>query len=317
LIDPERRRRTVETVRCRLGHDQVSQRRACQALDQPRGTQRYQAKRPESDKALIAAMRQVTDVRPRFGCERVHPMLNDSGWNVGFGKVHRLWKQEHMQVPQKQRKRRRLPGHSGNGCVRHKATHRNHVWSYDFVTERTEDGRQLKLLVVIDEFTRECLALEPARSFKARDVILTLQYLFAVRGAPEHIRSDNGPEFVAQEIQRWLDRAAVRTLYIQKASPWENAYVESFNGKMRDELLNRELFLSLAEARYVLDEWRLDYNHRRPHSSLNWQTPATFAAMLIDTTTGVFPAASHAEPPVGAAPLPPAQHATIPSPILS
>ena len=293
----------METVRRRLGIDVVSQRRACQALDQPRGTQRYKAKRPELDKALIAAMRGITDTRPRFGCERIHPMLNESGWNVGFGKVHRLWKQEHMQVPAKQRKRRRLPGHSGNGCVRHKATHRNHVWSYDFVTERTEDGRQLKLLVVIDEFTRECLAIEPARSFTAREVILTLQYLFAVRGAPEHIRSDNGPEFVAKKIQRWLDQAAVRTLYIQKASPWENAYVESFNGKMRDELLNRELFLSLTEARYVLDEWRLDYNHRRPHSSLSWQTPAAFAATLIDTTAGVFPAASHAEPPVGAASL--------------
>ena len=180
----------------------------------------------------------------------------------------------------------------------------NHVWSYDFVTERTEDGRQLKLLVVIDEFTRECLAIEPGRSFPARDVILTLQYLFAVRGAPEHLRSDNGPEFIAQEIQRWLDRAAVRTLYIQKGSPWENAYVESFNGK---------LFLSLAEARYVLDEWRLDYNHRRPHSSLNWQTPAAYAATLTDPATGTFPAASRAEPPVGLRPsgsvLPTAQHA--------
>ena len=173
-----------------------------------------------------------------------------------------------------------MPGSSVNSCVRHKATHRNNVWSYDFLTDRTEDGRQLKLLVVIDEFTRESLAVEVGRTFTARGVMLTLQYLFAVRGAPEYLRSDNGPEFIAKEIQRWLDRASVGTLHIQKASPWENAYVESFNGKLRDELLNRELFLSLPEARYVLDEWREEYNHRRPHSGLNWRTPEAFAALL-------------------------------------
>ena len=269
------------------------------------------------DRALIQAMRQVADARPRFGCERMPPMLAQSGWSASLGKVHRLWKLEHMQVPGKQRKRRRLPGRSDNGCVRHRAKHRNHVWSYDFVTERTEDGRQLKLLVVIDEFTRECLAIEAGRSFTAQDVILTLQYLFAVRGAPKHIRSDNGPEFIAKEIHRWLERAAVNTLYINKSSPWENAYVESFNGKLRDELLNRELFLSLDEARYVLDEWRLDYNHRRPHSSLNWQIPAAFWASLTDIPAGAFPAALPADPPVGAAPLPTAQQAQSLQPILS
>ena len=222
-------------------------------MGQPRSTQRYRPTEPEKDRPLLQAMRCVADARPRFGCER----------------VHRLWKQEHMQVPRKQRKRRRLPGHSGHGCVRYRATGRNHVWSYDFLAERTEDGRQLKILAVLDEFTRECLATEVARSFTSRDVVLTLQYLFAVRGAPQHLRSDNGPKFVAQYIQRWLKRAEVNTLYINKGSPWENGYVESFNGKLQDELLNRELFLSLAEVRYVLDEWRLDYNHRRPHSALD------------------------------------------------
>ena len=301
----------MAAVRGRLGHDRISERRACRALGQPRSTQRYRPKLPEKDRPLIEAMRRIADERLRFGCERVHPLLNKAGWPVGLDRVHRLWKQEHMQVPKKQRKRRRLPrsGGSHNSCVRHKATHRNHVWSYDFVTERTEDGKQLKLLVVLDEFTRECLAIEPDRSFKARDVISTLQYLFAVRGAPEHIRSDNGPEFVAKEIQRWLSKASVRTLYIQKASPWENAYVESFNGRLRDELLNGELFLSIVEARYVLDEWRLDYNHRRPHSSLNWQTPAAFATSLTKQADGVFSSAPLADPPVGAPPLPPAQQA--------
>jgi len=165
------------------------------------------------------------------------------------------------------------------------------------------------VLVVIDEFTRECLAAEVSRTFTARDVGLVLQYLFAIRGAPEHIRSDNGPEFIAKELQRWLERAAVRTLYIQKASPWENGYVESFNGKLRDELLNRELFLSVPEARFVLDEWRLEYNHRRPHSGLNWQTPTAYAAGLDKRQAGVFPVASRVASPVGATPLPPTPHA--------
>ena len=246
------------------------------------------------DRRLLKEMRRLVANYPRYGSERVHALLVGTGLRVNFKRVHRLWKQEHLQVPGKQRTRRRLPGHSANGCVRHRARYPHHVWSYDFLIDRTENGRQLKVLVVIDEFTRECLALEVARTFTARDVILTLQYLFAVRTIPKHIRSGNGPEFISKEIQRWLHQASVGTLYIQKASPWENGYVESFNGKLRDELLNRELFLSLPEARHVLDEWRLEYNHRRPHSGLNWETPAAVAARL-------------AGPPVGATPLPPYQ----------
>lgn len=315
-MNPERLRRTVESVRRRLGHDQVSERRACQALGQPRSTQRYVPRKPDADRLLIAEMRRLVESHPRYGSERVHQLLVGTGWRVNIKRVHRLWTEYHMQVPQKQRRKRRLPGKSASGCVRYQATHRNHVWSYDFVMDRTEDGRQLKLLVVIDEFTRECLAIEAARSFTANDVKLTLQYLFAVRGAPEHIRSDNGPEFVAKEIQRWLNRAAVRTLYIKKASPWENGYVESFNGKLRDELLNRELFLGLDEAGYVLDEWRNDYNHRRPHSGIGWQTPAAYAASVTETD-GAFPSASLADPPLGAAPLPADQPADQPNPILS
>ena len=242
-------------------------------LGQSRSTQRYCRRKLDDDRRLIDELRRWCEWYPRFGSERVHQLLLGTGWRVNFKRVHRLWKQEHLQVPGKQRKRRRLPEQSAHGCVRHRARHRNHVWSYDFLTDRTEDGKQLKLLVVIDEFTRECLAAEVGRTFTARDVMLTLQYLFAIRGAPEHIRSDNGPEFIAKELQRWLERASVQTLYIQKASPWENGYVESFNGKLRDELLNRELFLSVPEARFVLDEWRLEYNHRRPHSGLKTLRP--------------------------------------------
>lgn len=314
MINPERRRRTIDRVRGRLG---VSERKACKALGQPRGTQRYKPRRPGIDRALVDSMRKLADLQPRFGCERIHELLPGVGWCVNFKRTHRLWKEHHMQVPQKQRKRRRLPGLSANSCVRHRAEYKNHVWSYDFVADRTEDGRQLKLLVVIDEFTRECLAMEVGRSFTSREVILTLQYLFAVRGAPRHIRSDNGPEFVAKAVQSWLGDASVDTLYIQKASPWENGYVESFNSRLRDELLDRELFLCLDEARFVLDEWRMDYNHRRPHSGIDWQTPAAYAAVCDDTTVEGYSAATHAEPPSGATPRPPAQHACVQPPILS
>jgi len=226
----------------------------------------------------LRRLRQLARQRPRFGCPRIHEQLLSEGWQVNHKRIHRLWKQEHLQVPRKQHRRRRLPGCSENSCIRYQARRINHVWSYDFLVDRTEDGRQLKLLAVIDEYTRECLALEVSRSFTAQDVVEVLQYVFAVRGRPEHLRSDNGPEFVAQAVRRWLDQAEVKTLFINKGSPWENGYVESFNGKLRDELLNRELFLSLDEARWVIDRWRLDYNHRRLHSALDYQTPAAFAA---------------------------------------
>jgi putative transposase len=277
-VSPERRRRTVTEVRRCLGPDRISERRACRVLSQPRGTQRYQARRAEDEPQLLGVMRRLTGQRPRFGCPRIHELLLTRGWQVNHKRIHRLWKQEQMQVPRKQQRRRRLPGSSENSCIRHRAQQINHVWSYDFLMDRTEDGRSLKLLAVIDEYTRECLALEVSRSFTAENVVENLQYLFAVRGRPEHLRSDNGPEFVARAVRRWLDQAAVKTLFIAKGSPWENGYVESFNGKLRDELLNRELFLSLDEARWVLDHWRLDYNHRRIHSALDYQTPAAFAA---------------------------------------
>jgi len=280
-VSPERRRRTVAEVRRRLGPERVSERRTCRVLGQPRTTHRYQARRPADECHLLSEMRRLARQRPRFGCERIHRQLVACGWRVNEKRVHRLWKQEAMQVPKKQHRRRRLPGSSQNGCVRHRAERINHVWSYDFLVDRTEDGRQLKLLAVIDEYTRECLAIEVARSFTAQDVMSTLRYLFAVRGTPEHLRSDNGPEFVAKSVRRWLQQADVGKLFIAKGSPWENGYVESFNGKLRDELLNRELFLSLDEARWVIDRWRLDYNHHRPHSALEFQTPAAFAAGLL------------------------------------
>jgi len=236
-------------------------------------------------------MRALARKRPRFGAARIHRLLIARDWQVNFKRVHRLWKRENMQVPRKQHRRRRFSGSSENSCVRRGAQHKDHVWSYDFLTDRIEDGRQLRLLAVIDEYTRECLAIEVARSFTAQDVIGVLQYLFAVRGTPHYIRCDNGPEFVAKNVCRWLERAEVTTLFIAKGSPWENGYIESFNGKLRDELLNRELFLSLQEARWVIDRWRLDYNHHRIHSALDYLTPAAFAARCV------LPASATPQPP--------------------
>ena len=280
-MSPERRRRTVAEVRRRLGPQKVSERRACRILDQPRNTQRYQSRRPDDEPRLLREMRALARQRPRFGAERIHRLLVERAWKVNEKRVHRLWKREHMQVPRKQHRKRRFPGGSENSCLRHRAEHRDHVWSYDFLTDRTEDGRQLRLLAVIDEYTRECLAIEVGHSFTAHDVIGVLQYLFAVRGAPQHIRSDNGPEFVAKAVCRWLEKADVKTLFVAKGSPWENGYVESFNGTLRDELLNGDIFLSMEEVRWVIDRWRLDYNHHRIHSSLDYQTPAAYAAGCV------------------------------------
>jgi putative transposase len=292
-VSPERRRRTIAQVRRRLGPEEVSERRACRVLDQPRSTQRYQSRRPQDESRLLREMRALARRRPRFGAERIHRLLVARDWQVNHKRVHRLWKRENMQIPRKQHRRRRFPGGSENSCVRHRAEHKDHVWSYDFLTDRTEDGRQLRLLAVIDEYTRECLAVEVARSFTAEDVVGALQYLFAVRGTPQHIRSDNGPEFVAKSVRRWLERADVKTLFIAKGSPWENGYVESFNGKLRDELLNRELFLSLEEARWVTDRWRLDYNHHRIHSALDYQTPAAYAAGCVLPASATPPPPEH------------------------
>ena len=299
LLSPERRRLTVAEVRRRLGPETVSERRACRVLSQPRTTQRYQPQRPGDERKLLAEMRSISHRRPRYGSPRVHRTLQATGWYVNHKRIERIWREESMQVPRKQHRRRRLPNcGSENSCVRRRAQHKDHVWSYDFVTDRTEDRRQIRLLVVIDEFTRECLAIEVARSFTARQVVEVLRYLFAVRGTPQFIRSRptlrvgaRGPEFVAKTVPRWLERSDVKTLFIAKGSPWKNGCIESFNGKLRDDLLNRELFLSLEEARWVIDRWRLDYNHHRIHSSLNYQTPAAYAAGCV------LPASATPQPP--------------------
>jgi putative transposase len=197
--------------------------------------------------------------------------------------VERIWRREGLRVPKRQPKRGRLWLNDGS-CVRLRPDHKDHVWSYDFMVARTSNGRSFRILNIIDEFTRECLAILVARKITTQDVIDLLFHLFIFRAIPEHLRSDNGPEFTARSIRAWLNRIGVKTLFIERGSPWENGYIESFNGKMRDELLSREIFTTLEEARVLLEEWRREYNHIRPHSAKNYRPPAPEAILAMATT---------------------------------
>jgi transposase InsO family protein len=281
----------------------VSQRRACRALDQPRSTQRYRPRVPDDERWLLAEMQALVRQHPRYGYRMVWAKLRQAGWRVNRKRVYRLWKREGLKVPKRQCKKRRL-GQSANGCVRRSAAGKDDVWAWDFIHDRDEHGRPLKWLSLVDEYTRECLLLEAERSLKAVDVIELISEVMLIRGVPGHIRSDNGPEFIASAIRRYLAAAGVETLYIEPGSPWENGYAESFHSRLRDELLNAELFAGLRDAKSLASNWKNEYNHRRPHSSLGYQTPAACAACCEDDRR-----ASLAEPPVGAAPLPAARQA--------
>lgn len=257
----------------------VSERRACRVLGQPRSTQRQTPKAKEEEGRLVARMLELVRQHPRYGYRRIWALLRREGWQVNRKRVHRLWRKQGLKVPRKQRKKRRL-GSSVNGCVRRPAEHKNHVWAWDFLHDRTADGGPLKWLTLVDEYTRECLALEVGRGMTAKAVSEVLAEVVQERGAPAHIRSDNGPEFIAKAIRAWLSAAGVTTLYIEPGAPWENGYAESFNSKVRDELLNAEEFTSMLEARVLGKQWKQEYNHVRPHSSLGYRTPAEFGEMV-------------------------------------
>jgi transposase InsO family protein len=263
---------------------ELSERRACEVLEQPRMTQRYEPKQPDKDKLLITAMKRLAGSHPRYGYRFITAKLRQDGWQVNHKRVQRLWRKEGLQVPYR-RKIKKSRGSSANACFVKKAEFMNHVWTYDFIEDRTEDGRKLKFLTVLDEWTRQSPAIEVGRSITSKDVIGVLEYLFMVRGVPGFIRSDNGPEFIAEAIKQWLKDQTVGTLYIEPGSPWENGYIESFHGRLRDELLNRELFYSVREAKVLAENWRLEYNHHRPHSGLNYMTPAAFAASCIPSVS--------------------------------
>jgi len=254
----------------------VSERRACRVLGQARATQRRRPVRRDDEDALTTRIVQLASCYGRYGYRRITVLLKQEGWKVNHKRVERIWRQESLRVPAKQPKRGRLWLNDGS-CIRLRPTHRDHVWSYDFIHERTRDGRALRILTVIDEYTRECLALKVGRSSKAGDVLEVLDDLFIRRGVPEYIRSDNGSEFTAEAVRQWLSILEVKPLYIEPGSPWENGYVESFHGKFRDELLNMELFDTLWEAKVLIEQWREEYNTFRPHSSLGYRPPARAA----------------------------------------
>jgi len=251
----------------------VSERRACKVLKQSRASQRYLPIVRDDELPLTRRVIELACMYGRYGYRRVTALLRDDGWYVNHKRVERIWTQQGLKVPKKQPKRGRLWFNDGS-CVRLRAQHKDHVWSYDFVQARTHDGRSFRMLTVIDEHTRECLAIDVARSLKSDDVLERLTWLMATRGVPKHIRSDNGAEFTAKAVRSWLGKVGVKTLYIEPGSPWENGYIESFNGKLRDELLGGEIFYSLKEAKVLIERWRNHYNTKRPHSSLGYRPPA-------------------------------------------
>jgi len=273
MVSPRSRRRAVEHLQ---GNRQYSERRACRLIDQPRSTQRYSA-RVESEKSMGIRKRIVQLARkfPRYGHRRLTAQLRREGWTVNRKCVRRICREEGLKIVLKARKRRR-----GGPAGEHRAVaeRKNHVWSYDFLFDRLDDGRQIKILPVLDNFTRECLAIVVAFNITARDVVALLEQLIGQHGAPAFIRSDNGPEFIAYEVKEWLTSAAIATDYIEPGSPWENSYSESFNSRFRDELLNGEIFTTLLEARVLIEDHRRQYNEERVHSSLAYATPIEFAA---------------------------------------
>lgn len=257
----------------------MSERRICKILGFGRSTYRYENKVKDDEQVLVERIIALAKEYGRYGYRQVTGLLKQEGWmRLNHKRVERLWRREGLKVPAKQPKRKRLWNNDGS-CVRLKAEHMNHVWSYDFVIDRTSNGRAIRMLNIIDEFTRECLAIEVGRKLSSANVIDVLSQLFIEHGVPEHIRSDNGPEFIAKRVRNWLAKQQVKTLFIEPGSPWENGYIESFNGKMRNELLNGEIFDTLQEAQILIERWRIHYNTVRPHSSLGYRPPAPEAIL--------------------------------------
>ncbi|MEO1476561.1 MAG: IS3 family transposase [Pseudomonadota bacterium] len=270
LLSPERRRRFVDHVTDKFG---VSQRQACRSVGQVRSTQWRKLKISDDEHALTSAIVDLARRYGRYGYRRITALLRAQGWHVNHKRVARIWRREGLKVPQKQPKRGRLWLSDGS-CMRLRPEHRNHVWAYDFVQNRTHDGKAFRMLTLIDEYSRECLAIEVQRRLRSDDVLHVVADAIMAHGPPQYVRSDNGPEFVARALREWLQQVGVQTLFIEPGSPWENGYNESFNGKLRDEFLNGEVFYSLREAQILIETWRQQYNTVRPHSSLGYRPPA-------------------------------------------
>lgn len=251
----------------------MSERRVCAVLGQHRSTQRKVAQGRADEERLVADIVELARQYGRYGYRKIAGLLRQAGWLVNDKRVERIWRREGLKVPHRQPKRGRLWLTDGS-CIRLRAERPNHVWSYDFVEDRTHDGRKYRMLTVLDEFTHESLAIRVERRLKAIDVIDVLSELFLLRGVPEHIRSDNGPEFVAVSVREWIAAVGASTAYIAPGSPWENGFIESFNARLRDELLDGEIFYSLREAQIIIESWRRHCNAVRPHASLGYRPPA-------------------------------------------
>jgi transposase InsO family protein len=277
MVSPDAQRRGVRHLVQAKG---FSQRRACQLVGAARSTVRYRRRRAADEAALVEALRQQVQRHPVYGDRPITAVLRRQGWQVNHKRVYRLWRTLGLQLPRRAKRKRR---YSATPERLMRAEHVNHVWTYDFLHTSTERGGKLRVLAVLDEYTRECLALYVARSISSKRVIHLLNWLFVTRGRPEYLRSDNGSEFIARAIQMWLKEEKCQTLYIKPGSPWENPFIESFIGKLRAECLDRYLYASAVEAQQLLEEWRNEYNDERQHSSLGYLSPSTFAATLNST----------------------------------
>ena len=277
MVSPDAKRRGVTHL---VQAKRFSQRRACQLVGAARSTVRYRRRRAADEAALVEALQQQVQRHPVYGYRPITALLRRQGWQVNHKRVYRLWRVLGLQLPRRAKRKRRY-GAAPERLMR--AEHANHVWTYNFLHTSTERGGKLRVLAVLNEYTRECLALYVARSISSKRVLHLLNWLFVTRGRPAYLRSDNGSEFIARAIQRWLEEEKCQTLYIKPGSPWENPFIESFNGKLRAECLDRYLYVSAAEAQQLLEEWRNEYNDERPHSSLGYLSPSTFAANLNST----------------------------------
>jgi len=282
MVSPQAKRSAVKYL---VSERSYSERGACKVVGIGRSSARYQAKKSAEEIEVRRSIRDLANRHPGYGYRRIRVLLKRTGSQVNHKRIQRIWQAEGLQIPRK-KPRKRVYGPQGE--VIKKALYRNHVWSYDFLEEQTQNGKRIRILVLIDEYTREFLSFQADRSFTSDKVINLLEWSFQIYGTPQHVRSDNGPEFVARKVQNWLVGKNCKTLYINPGSPWENAYIESFNGKFRKECLNRYLLFTLEETRQIIEAWRDEYNHFRPHSSLDYMTPTAFASQHAQIPLPVY-----------------------------
>jgi len=257
----------------------LSERRACQLARQPRSTHRYESRQLLGDDALTRQIKALSLKHPRYGYRRITALLRQDGWNVNRKRIHRIWKREGLRVPFRRRRKRRR-GHGANSSQVLRSEQKDHVWSYDFLSDMTTGGHSLRVLALVDEYTRECLILKVAKNINAKSVRESLRSLFLKGRMPRYIRSDNGPEFIAESLSKWFKELGVKTAFIEPGSPWENAYIESFNARLRDEFLDRRTFETAREAGDLSNQYQKEYNEERPHSSLSYLTPGEFSRRL-------------------------------------